>query len=97
MRTTTESLVGVTEFGRSPSKLIERAENGERIVILRNNQPTAVIIDVATAHRVDQLEEIEEDLKLLIVTMIRTGADNGNRTGLDDSAAELGIDPSELD
>ena len=96
MRTTTESLIGATDFGRSPAKILARAENGERIVILRNNQPTAIIIDVETANRVNQIEQIEEDLKLLVVAMVRAATDNGERHDLDNVASELGIDPSEF-
>lgn len=96
MRTTTESLIGATDFARSPAKILDRAEHGERIVILRNNQPVAVIIDVETANRIGRLEQIEEDLKLLIVAIARAATDNGARHDLDTVAAELGIDPDEL-
>lgn len=92
MDTTTESLIGATDFGRSPAKMLQRAENGERIVILRNNKPTAIIIDVATAERVARIELIEEDMKLLAASMVRLATDNGNRYELDDVIAELGID-----
>ena len=96
MRTNTESLIGASDFARSPAKILARAENGERIVILRNNQPTAIIIDVETANRVSHIEEVENDLKLLVLAMVRSATDSGLRHDLDDVAAELGIDPSEL-
>ncbi|MEP6842808.1 MAG: type II toxin-antitoxin system prevent-host-death family antitoxin [Pseudolysinimonas sp.] len=92
MKTTTESLIGATDFGRSPAKLLQRAENGERIVILRNNKPTAIIIDVRTAERIARIEEIEEDMRLLVASMVRIATDNGTRYELDATLAELGID-----
>jgi prevent-host-death family protein len=92
MRTTTESLVGASEFGRSPGKMLQRAENGERIVILRNNKPTAIIIDVNTADRIARIEELEEDMKLLVASMVRLATDSGRRYDLDEIAAEFGIE-----
>lgn len=92
MRTATESLIGVTDFSRSPSSALQRAEKGERIVILRNNKPSAIIIDVKTAERISRLEELEEDMKLLAASMVRIATDSGRRYELDDVAAELGID-----
>lgn len=92
METTTESLIGATDFARSPAKMLQRAENGERIVILRNNKPTAIIVDVKTAERVSRIEQIEEDMKLLVASMVRIATDDGRRYELDDIAAEFGID-----
>jgi prevent-host-death family protein len=97
MHTTTESLIGATDFGRSPASVLQRAENGERIVILRNNKPTAIIIDVETGERVAKIEELEEDLRLLVASMVRMATDNGNRYELDAVLAELAIDASELE
>jgi antitoxin (DNA-binding transcriptional repressor) of toxin-antitoxin stability system len=99
MQTTTDSLIGATDFARSPAKMLQRAENGERIVILRNNKPTAIIIDVQTAERIARIEELEENMKLLVATMARMATDSGKRYELDATLAELGIDldPSETE
>jgi antitoxin (DNA-binding transcriptional repressor) of toxin-antitoxin stability system len=72
--------------------MLQRAENGERIVILRNNKPTAIIIDVNTADRIARIEELEEDMKLLVASMVRLATDSGRRYDLDEIAAEFGIE-----
>ena len=92
MRTATESLVGVTDVSRHTSKFIDRAESGERLVILRNNKPAAIIIDVETANRLHKIEEMEEDLRLLVASLVRMTTDSGRRFELEEVAAEFGID-----
>lgn len=92
MRTATESLVGVTEVSRNPSRVIDRAEAGERLVILRNNKPAAIIIDVATADRLNKIEDLEEDLRLFAASLVRMATDSGRRFELEEIASELGID-----
>ncbi len=43
-----------------------------------------------------QGEELESDLPLLTVALVRTMADSGRRYSLDDVAAELGVDLDSL-
>jgi len=76
---------------QNASRVIARAEAGERLVIMRNTKPTAIIVDMETADRMSKIEEIEEDLKLLTASLVRMATDNGRRYDLDDIAAELGI------
>jgi len=91
MLTDTRNLVSVSEVSQNASRVIARAEAGERLVIMRNTKPTAIIVDMETADRMSKIEEIEEDLKLLTASLVRMATDNGRRYDLDDIAAELGI------
>jgi prevent-host-death family protein len=36
----------VTELNRSPSRFIERAIEGERVIIMRHHQPVAVLVSI---------------------------------------------------
>lgn len=92
MHTSTDHLVGVSELARNTSTVVNRASNGERLVILKNNVPAAIIMDVASAKRAEQLEELEEDFRLLAASLIRITTDTGARHDLDDVISELGIE-----
>lgn len=87
-----DRLVPATEFSKNPAPFIERASDGEQIIILKNSRPAAVIIDVATSRRLENLDTLEDDLRLLAVTLVRAATDNGRRYELADVIAELGID-----
>jgi hypothetical protein len=56
-----------------------------------------VLADVETMERLERIEEIESDLKLLSVAWVRTMTDNGNRHSLEDVATEFGVDLDEDD
>jgi hypothetical protein len=40
-------------------------------------------------------DEWEDDVRLLVLALIRAVTDDGARHGLDDVAAEFGVDPEE--
>lgn len=86
------STIGVTEVHANPSAALQRAAAGERLTVLKHNKPIAAIVDPETAERLRKIEELEEDLKLLALAVIRHATDNGARHRLEDVAAELGID-----
>lgn len=92
MHTRTDHLVGVSELARNTATVVKRASAGERLVILKNNIPAAIIMDVASAQRAEHFEQLEEDFRLLAASLIRMTTDNGTRHELDDVIAELGID-----
>ncbi|WP_375401093.1 type II toxin-antitoxin system prevent-host-death family antitoxin [uncultured Amnibacterium sp.] len=92
-----DSLVGATEFSRNPRPYIDRASDGESIVILKGSRPTAVLIDIQTGRRLDHLDSLEDDLRLLAVALVRMAADSGKRYDLDDVLGELGIELDDED
>lgn len=67
---------------------MKAAEEGRDVIIAKNNRPTAALVGIG---RLQEIEDREENLALLALTLVRTATDNGNRTDLDDFIAELGL------
>ncbi|WP_028924346.1 type II toxin-antitoxin system Phd/YefM family antitoxin [Pseudonocardia acaciae] len=97
MNVDTGDLISVTDASnRGVSKLASDAEHGRPQVLVRNNKPVAAIVDIPTMDRLRRLDELEDDLRLLSIALVRTAADSGRRYALDDVLAEAGIDRDEL-
>lgn len=93
MRTDTKNLVSITDANkRGLSSLVAAAEAGRPQVILRNSAPAAVLVGMEAMERLDHLDEIEDDLRLWGLALVRTITDAGERYDLDEVAAEFGID-----
>lgn len=98
MNVDTRDLISVSEANsRGISKLISDAEDGRPQVVLRNSKAVAAIVDIECMDRLQRLEELEDDLRLLSIALVRSAADSGRRYELDDVLAEIGIDPDGLD
>ena len=97
MRTDTSDLVGVSDAGRNLGRYVSEAANGRTLVIVRNNEPTAALVSIGTMDRLSRLDELEEDLRVWSVALIRTMTDSGERYSLESVADELGIDLDELE
>jgi prevent-host-death family protein len=97
MRTDTSDLVGVSDAGRNLGRYASEAANGRTLVIVRNNEPTAALVSIGTMDRLSRLDELEEDLRVWSVALIRTMTDSGERYSLESVADELGIDLDELE
>lgn len=98
MRIDTGDLISVTEAGKQGvSKLVADAENGRPQVLLRNNKAVAAVVNIAELDRLQRVDELEDDLRLLSIALARAAADSGRRHDLDDVINELGIDPGELE
>ena len=92
----TNDMISVTDAARGGiSKLINEASQGRQLVVLRNNRPAAAIVDIKTMERLQRLDELEEDLPILVIALIRFLAVSGERYELDDVAAEFGVDLGE--
>lgn len=81
-------VVGVTELANSSSRLVADAAQGRRIIISKNNRPTAALVGIEC---LQQLEDREENVGLLVLALTRLATDNGNRTELNDFIDELGL------
>jgi antitoxin (DNA-binding transcriptional repressor) of toxin-antitoxin stability system len=93
MRIDTNDVISVTEAStQGLSKLVSQASEGRQFVIFRNNQPAAAIVDIKTMERLQYLESLEEDMKLMAVAWARTLTDSGERHSLDEVAAEFGVE-----
>ena len=88
------SLVPITQFNRGQaSRIFDRLHTESQLVVLKNNQPAAVILSPEEYAR---LSEIEEDYFLLIEATKRLGDNNTPTTPLDEVMKELGITDDEL-
>jgi prevent-host-death family protein len=94
MKINAEDLISVTEANRQGvSKLVSEASAGRELVLIKNNKPAAVIVGM---EKLERLQRIEEDIRLLTMAVVRTATDTGERVTLEDAAARFGIDLNEL-
>ncbi|WP_280233879.1 type II toxin-antitoxin system Phd/YefM family antitoxin [Nocardia cyriacigeorgica] len=87
----TSNFVGVTDVSRDTSRYISAASEGESFLVMKNNRPMAAIVSPEIIDRLRELDEREQDMRLLMMALSRIVTDSGNRHDLDDVAAELGI------
>lgn len=92
MKVDTRNLVSATTATRDFSRISAEAAEGRTFVVVRNNEPTVAIVPVAAMDRLDRLDELEGDLRLMAVALARVATDDGSRFSLDDVAAEFGVD-----
>jgi prevent-host-death family protein len=95
MHVETNDMVSVTEASQGLSKLVNAVSPEKRFVVMRNNKPAAVIADVETMERLQRIDELEDDVRLLSVAWVRSLTDTGRRYTLDEVATEFGIDLDE--
>ena len=89
------TLVPITQFNRGQaSRIFDRLHSESQLVVLKNNQPAAVILSPAEYMR---LSEIEEDYLLLLEATKRLADNTESSTPLSDVMKELGITQEELD
>ena len=89
------SLVPITQFNRGQAaRIFDRLHSESQLVVLKNNQPAAVILSPSEYQR---LSEIEEDYLLLREAMTRLSSNTTPATPMDDVMRELGIAEEELD
>ena len=59
-----ESLVPITQFNRGQaSRIFDKLQTKNQLIVLKNNQPTAIILSLEEFNR---LNEIEEDYDVLL-------------------------------
>ena len=89
------SLVPITQFNRGQAaRIFDRLHSENQLVVLKNNQPAAVILSPTEYQR---LNEIEEDYLLLREAMERLSTNTAPATPMHDVMQELGITEEELD
>lgn len=91
----TRDMLSVSDANtRGVSGLVQDADDGRTRVITRNGKPAAAVVSIAELER---LNELQENLTLVIAALARITTDSGGRHSLEEVAAELGIDISEID
>ncbi len=89
-----DSLVPITQFNRGQaSKIFDRLHGESRLIVLKNNQPAAIILSPAEFQR---LSEIEEDYTLLLEATRRLKEDSSSTYSREDVMSELGISEADL-
>ena len=90
-----QSLVPISQFNKGQAaKIFDRLHSEKELIVLKNNQPSAVILSLEEYTR---LTEIEEDYFLLLEANRRI-EENGDKTtvSLDSVMDHLGISKEEL-
>jgi PHD/YefM family antitoxin component YafN of YafNO toxin-antitoxin module len=92
----TDQMISVSDASRNASRLFKSAaEDSKVFVVMNGSKPTAVISGLDNLDRLNRIDELEEDLRLFSLAIVRMFTDDGERHDLDDVAAEFGIDLNE--
>ena len=88
------SLVPITQFnhGRA-SKIFDRLHSENRLIVLKNKQPVAIILSPSEFQR---LSEIEEDYTLLLEAARRLKEDTASTSPRKEVMSELDINEADL-
>ena len=95
MRINTDDMISVTDASREVSRLVAEAMDGRTFVVMKANRPAAVIVGLEQMERLQRIDDMEQDLRLFSMALIRTVTDSGERHDLDDVAREFGVDLDE--
>ncbi len=90
-----QSLVPISQFNKGQAaKIFDRLHSEKELIVLKNNQPSAVIL---SPEEYTRLTEIEEDYYLLLEATKRM-EDNGNNNTIsfDSVMSNLGISEDEI-
>lgn len=90
-----QSLVPISQFNKGQAaRIFDRLHSERELIVLKNNQPSAVIL---SPEEYTRLTEIEEDYFLLLEANKRM-EDNGNKKTIsfDSVMSDLGISEDEL-
>lgn len=90
-----QSLVPISQFNKGQAaKIFDRLQSEKELIVLKNNQPSAVILSLEEYTR---LTEIEEDYFLLLEANRRIEENGDKKTvSLDSVMDHLGISKEEL-
>lgn len=89
-----DSLVPITQFNRGQaSNIFDRLHTENQLIVLKNNQPAAIILSPSEFQR---LSEIEEDYTLLLDATRRLKEDSSSTSSREDVMSELNINEADL-
>ncbi len=93
----TDHLLPIGEAAsRGISRLAADAEGGYEYVLLRNSRPVAAVVGVGKLERLQELEQVEEDLRLMALALIRVATDGGERVSFDDVVGRFNLTEADL-
>ena len=89
-----DSLVPITQFNRGQaSRIFDRLHNENQLIVLKNNQPAAIILSPSEFQR---LSEIEEDYTLLLEATRRLKENSSSTSSREEVMSDLNISEAEL-
>ena len=90
-----QSLIPISQFNKGQAaKIFDRLHSEKELIVLKNNQPSAIILSPEEYIR---LTEIEEDYLLLLEANKRMEDNRNNKTiSFDSVMSNLGISEDEL-
>lgn len=90
-----QSLVPISQFNKGQAaKIFDRLHSEKELIVLKNNQPSAIIL---SPEEYTRLTEIEEDYFLLLEANRRMEGNGNNETiSFDSVMNNLGINEDEL-
>ena len=89
-----DSLIPITQFNRGQaSRIFDRLHTESQLIVLKNNQPAAIILSPSEFQR---LSEIEEDYTLLLEATRRLKEDSSSTSSREEVMSELNISEPEL-
>lgn len=90
----TPNVVSVTEAARQGmARLVRGAEEGHDTVVARHGRPVAAMVGM---RRLEELRELERDLRDIALVLTRAATDTGTRVGLDEVITAFGYDRATL-
>lgn len=99
----TEKLVPVSDFsqGKAGKIFTDVAENNNEYIVLKNNQPTAVVMSVKeyrdTQKKLFKLEKLIDKLENIHLLKLAESRSGDNTSSFEDLVAEEGFSMSELE
>ena len=89
-----DSLVPITQFNRGQaSRIFDRLHTESQLIVLKNNQPAAIILSPSEFQR---LSEIEEDYTLLLEATRRLKENSSSTSSREEVMSELNISEADL-
>ena len=89
-----DSLVPITQFNRGQaSNIFDRLHSESRLIVIKNNQPAAIILSPSEFQR---LNEIEEDYTLLLEATRRLKEDSSPTSSRKELMSALYISEADL-
>ena len=98
----TEKLVPISDFsqGKAGKIFSDVAENNNEYIVLKNNQPTAVVVSVKeykeTQEKVNKLEKLLETIENIRLLQLVESRDNSQTIPFEEFVAEEGFMMDEL-
>ena len=98
-----EKLVPISDFsqGKAGKIFSDVSENNNEYIVLKNNQPTAVVMSikeyVETQKKISKLEKLFEQLENIKLLQLAESRDNDKTTSLEEFIAEEGFYMNELE